>query len=482
VGKFRRVKKALSSSSEGSENEHRSSSESDIQPSQNLSVRVKRKTGLESTDDEEITDERTVSDLSALNTSAETTSTTREKNRMLNVTGTTIGSSGDVTTSDTDNDFLSRKAQDKDEIKARRRRPRPKRRRVSEEAQYLSSDPDSSEDIPAHERLARQVRETLDESTVSRTHVISSDDDDDPNNWHNQAQSSTSPGDSDADFIDDSELDPNLNIVDQMSAPDRAEFTQTLTQQFRSSSNFTFADFTTLLTTLITDVSSQYKPGSYLDKINRPHHYKNHESEHFAINRVQDAITRSSSNLKSGAWNERTCYLLANYPKLSSNQIMKVQRNQLKVKGQNCDVCRRQEGNAVVVLLTGQNYDKRTFRPVERLNYDSDSAESDDPDVDKKQSVQTLHCGRFCAQRIIHFHEITHFVYNEIYSELLRFNRRDDYTKFKPGKKRRKAMIARLSQSYLKQSYLALTQLIQNAGNFANHKGPWYEQPASRRR
>jgi len=204
--------------------------------------------------------------------------------------------------------------------------------------------------------MAKQLKETFDETI--KTEVISSDSDDDKPkmDWHQNSDSDATSGESsDADFIDDSELDPNVNITEQASVLDQLD--ESLKQQFQTSANFSFDDFRILLETLITDVASQYKNGAYLDKINRPHHYKNHESEHFAMNRVQDQITRASSNLKSGAWNERTCYLLMNYPKMESEEIRQLTFSQAKNKiGQNCDICRRHEGRSVLVTLSGKMY------------------------------------------------------------------------------------------------------------------------------
>jgi len=102
--------------------------------------------------------------------------------------------------------------------------------------------------------------------------------------------------------------------------------------------------------------------------------------------------------------------------------------------------------------------------------------------VNTKQSVQRLYCGAFCAQRVVHFHDIFHFIFNSVYQQLVRISKREDYLKFPLGKKRRKAMVKKLSEGYLKKQYLTLKELISNAESFGNNQGPWYEQGKNLRR
>lgn len=77
--------------------------------------------------------------------------------------------------------------------------------------------------------------------------------------------------------------------------------------------------------------------------------------------------------------------------------------------------------------------------------------------------------------RVQRYHRITHFIFNEIYEKLLKLNEREDYTAVEVGKKRRKAMIERLGQDWMKTCYLSLKEDIQNAHDFSNQTGVWYQ-------
>ena len=108
--------------------------------------------------------------------------------------------------------------------------------------------------------------------------------------------------------------------------------------------------------------------------------------------------------------------------------------------------------------------------------YDSDSAESEDETVKTSQSSQRLFCGSFCARRVQRYHMITHFMYNEMYSKLKNMATRSDYGEIEIGKARRKAMISRLEQEWTKTVYTHLKTDIQNAADFSNQTGVWYQR------
>ena len=247
------------------------------------------------------------------------------------------------------------------------------------------------------------------------------------------------------------------------------------------------------------------------------------------MNRVQDAIKRAGSGLKSYAWNETVLYVLSNYPKMQVDNVSKIEKikerleeyheNQSKKHAlkspktrksptdfDKCDVCRRQDGDKTVATLSGLMYDQKTFELKEtRKVYESHSDESENdivemeketksksrfdktknidgykkissPKSTKSRDVQKLYCGSFCGMRVQRYHRITHFIFNEIYEKLLKLNEREDYTAVDVGKKRRKAMIERLSQDWMKTCYLSLKEDIQNAHDFSNQTGVWYQR------
>jgi hypothetical protein len=244
------------------------------------------------------------------------------------------------------------------------------------------------------------------------------------------------------------------------------------------------------------------------------------------MNRVNDAIKRAGSNLKSYAWNESVLYLLSNYPKMQVENVSKIEKikERLEEYHENeskkhvskspktrksptdfdrCDVCRRQDGDKTVAILSGLMYDQKTFELKEaRKVYESHSDESENDIVEmeketksksrfdktknidgykksnktKTRDVQKLYCGSFCGMRVQRFHRITHFIFNEVYEKFLRLNEREDYTKVKVGRERRAAMIERLGQDWMKTCYLSLKEDIQNAHDFSNQSGVWYQR------
>lgn len=294
-------------------------------------------------------------------------------------------------------------------------------------------------------------------------------------------------------------LDQNKSVLSKYANQGGLE----VLNKFSKNVILNFSDFKTLIEIFIKDTTGSHGPYFYLQKIHRPNHFKNHETENRILADLNLVVNDGLTATKSAAWNQRMVYLLENFSNLDTGpdgRDLDPKKLGKSYYTERCFACRKKNENLVDIKFFGENYDKKFYRPKKREKYEYDSGdsatdeensgtetdsdsqienssatrtdsvdslaeivESSFEDIDKSQ-FKIVKMGSSCLIRLEVYHQLFHYLY-KLHKKLVKFNLDPTAKKIKPGKKLRDHLLERISDRKMRHWYQKLRILLERSKN-----------------